>query len=615
MARYQIASNGRLFVAADRYGITRELCWPEPGAPNHLAGLPIRQGVFSEGRLSWLDSGEWDVSHQSLPSGATLTTYESASLGMTIEKRQWVEADADIWVQEFAFLDHGDRDREVILYQSQRLKVGETDIGDTCFYHEPTESMVHFKSDQVVMFAGRGSGGGIDQIACGIAGVMGLEGTWRDAEDGHLSGKPIEQGSVDSTFGLSIALIRGEANARVITVCGSLLETCCETLAQFENAPLEPVEPSPTAFPDFPKETADWLDRSVEVVFSHIGARGNVFAAVDSDIMQFNRSNYAFVWMRDAALTLSTLHDLNLPVGNILDFLPEYEYDRFLWQKYDWRGHRASTWHPHAGEPELVFPHQEDETALLTWYLSRREAEAPFLTPPQQAALQNWVNLLVGYRHVSGLPGPSWDLWEERFGIHFWTVATVIEALQTASQLPFISNVAEVKQAASEMAEAAITHFRPHNGIIPRRFEVSADQSLIADFTPDSSVLAGAMFSSHLKPAFHADAHRMVGDHLLLSDASSGVARYSGDYYCRVREGYAGNAWIICTMWWAQSLAERGDVSDAQSWLEWARQRSTSTGLLSEQIHPDTNEPLSVMPLTWSHAEVLATALKIRQCR
>ncbi len=613
MARYQIASNGRLFVAADRFGITRELCWPQPGAPNHLAGLPIRQGIFAEGRLSWFDSGEWEVGHASEPSGVTLTTYTSDSIGLTIQKRQWVEAEVDIWVQEFAFLDHGERDRELMLYQSQRLKIGETDIGDTCFHHQPTESMVHFKSDQVVMFAGRGSDGGIDQVACGIAGVMGLEGTWRDAEDGQLSGKPIEQGSVDSTFGLAVALIRGEGKCQVITACAALLETCAQLIRTYESSAPEVTESHQSAFTDFSPEMAEWLDRSVEVVYSHICAKGNVFAAVDSDIMQFNRSNYAFVWMRDAALTLSTLHDLDLPVGNILEFLPEYEYNRFLWQKYDWRGHRASTWHPHAGE--IVFPHQEDETALLVWYLARREIESPFLTGQQKVALQNWVNLMVEYRHVSGLPGPSWDLWEERFGIHFWTVATVIEALETAARLPFIEDPERLRQTAAEMSEAAMTHFRPHNGIIPRRFEVGADHLLTADFTPDSSVLAGAMFTQSLKASFHQVAHQMVVDRLLLPTQSSGVARYSGDYYCRVREGYAGNAWVICTMWLAQSLAEMGRGDEAEQWLKWAQERSTTTGLLPEQIHPDTNEPLSVMPLTWSHSEVLATALKIRQCR
>ncbi|MEO1237719.1 MAG: hypothetical protein AAFX76_13105, partial [Planctomycetota bacterium] len=31
------------------------------------------------------------------------------------------------------------------------------------------------------------------------------------------------------------------------------------------------------------------------------------------------------------------------------------------------------------------------------------------------------------------------------------------------------------------------------------------------------------------------------------------------------------------------------------------------SGVLAEQVHPETNAPLSVSPLTWSHATVVAT--------
>jgi GH15 family glucan-1,4-alpha-glucosidase len=30
---------------------------------------------------------------------------------------------------------------------------------------------------------------------------------------------------------------------------------------------------------------------------------------------------------------------------------------------------------------------------------------------------------------------------------------------------------------------------------------------------------------------------------------------------------------------------------------------------MPEQVHPETGEPLSVAPLTWSHAEFVATVL------
>ncbi|MDI6810710.1 MAG: glycoside hydrolase family 15 protein [archaeon] len=41
--------------------------------------------------------------------------------------------------------------------------------------------------------------------------------------------------------------------------------------------------------------------------------------------------------------------------------------------------------------------------------------------------------------------------------------------------------------------------------------------------------------------------------------------------------------------------------------LNWVAAHALSTGILSEQIHPYTGEPLSVSPLSWSHAEFIDT--------
>src|SRR5690606_9620926 len=44
--------------------------------------------------------------------------------------------------------------------------------------------------------------------------------------------------------------------------------------------------------------------------------------------------------------------------------------------------------------------------------------------------------------------------------------------------------------------------------------------------------------------------------------------------------------------------------------FEWCAGHALESGVLAEQVHPYTNEPLSVSPLTWSHATVVSTAIK-----
>ena len=50
---------------------------------------------------------------------------------------------------------------------------------------------------------------GIHHWACGYKELPGREGTWRDAEDGELSGNPVAQGAVDSIAGFGLKLPAG----------------------------------------------------------------------------------------------------------------------------------------------------------------------------------------------------------------------------------------------------------------------------------------------------------------------------------------------------------------------------------------------------------------------
>jgi hypothetical protein len=69
----------------------------------------------------------------------------------------------------------------------------------------------------------------------------------------------------------------------------------------------------------------------------------------------------------------------------------------------------------------------------------------------------------------------------------------------------------------------------------------------------------------------------------------------------------AREPWFVCTMWLARyrlRLAQiREDLAAGLKLLEWAARRALPSGTMAEQLHPYTGEPLSVSPLTWSHAE------------
>jgi GH15 family glucan-1,4-alpha-glucosidase len=100
-----------------------------------------------------------------------------------------------------------------------------------------------------------------------------------------------------------------------------------------------------------------------------------------------------------------------------------------------------------------------------------------------------------------------------------------------------------------------------------------------------------------------------------LTTPFGGIARYSGDQYYRdegVGEDIPGNPWPVCTLWQAQWEIARAktpeDLKRAEPYLRWIQERAEKgTGVLAEQYNPLTGEPRSTMPLTWSHAELVAT--------
>ena len=57
----------------------------------------------------------------------------------------------------------------------------------------------------------------------------------------------------------------------------------------------------------------------------------------------------------------------------------------------------------------------------------------------------------------------------------------------------------------------------------------------------------------------------------------------------------------------------RDDLKKTLELLEWAADHALPSGILAEQIHPFTHEPLSVSPLTWSHAAYVSAVLTYLQ--
>jgi GH15 family glucan-1,4-alpha-glucosidase len=93
------------------------------------------------------------------------------------------------------------------------------------------------------------------------------------------------------------------------------------------------------------------------------------------------------------------------------------------------------------------------------------------------------------------------------------------------------------------------------------------------------------------------------------------MARYEEDPYQQVTPTVAGNPWFVCTLWLADYLIEQArteqDLSRPLEIMKWVTDHALPSGVLAEQINPLTGEPLSISPLTWSHATFVGSTQKL----
>jgi glucoamylase len=203
-------SNGTLLVAFGRDYLVRDLYFPHVGKDNHATGHPFRLGVWADGRMAWMGP-EWSPElRYTTASLATEVTARHAGIEIALACADAVDFYENVLVRRLEVRNEAGRPRDVRVFFHHDFHIAGTEVGDTAFYDPGTRGLVHYKDDRYFLAnCAVDDVVGATQFACGTKEVAGREGTWRDAEDGNLSGNPIAQGSVDSTMGVTLRLPAG----------------------------------------------------------------------------------------------------------------------------------------------------------------------------------------------------------------------------------------------------------------------------------------------------------------------------------------------------------------------------------------------------------------------
>ncbi|MCH7519492.1 MAG: FAD-dependent oxidoreductase, partial [Candidatus Dadabacteria bacterium] len=466
-------------------------------------------------------------------------------------------------------------------------------------------------------------GVGFNDFATGKSGY-GLEGTYADAEDGVLGKNPVDHGSTDSimAFNLKIPaksqkvvyywIAVGKKYKDVVKLNQFVLKHQGSLISKCETFWKKWVNKKKLDFTGLSDRAKNLFKRSLLVIRTQTDKRGAIIASNDSDILFFNRDTYSYMWPRDGALVSRSLDraGYNDITENFFNVCNKVITDQgFLLPKFraDWSV--GSSWHPWIKHGRRRLPIQEDETALVLdalWKHYEKHKSASFIKE-----VSNFINLSSGFLlnfidDKTGLPNESYDLWEEKFGIHTFTACTVYAGLIAASKFAKVlkKNGSKYDKAALKLKNAILKHlYDKETGLFVKRLHNGAG-GFYKDKTVDISTFYG-LFEYGILDVNDKKTSFMFNAFMnRLKTPIGGIMRYEGDVYQKIEN--VSNPWFVTSLWVAEYHIEKAksvkELKPAAEIIEWVSKRALPSGILAEQINPYTGAPLSVAPLTWSHA-------------
>jgi oligosaccharide amylase len=634
--------NGTILICFDKHGLVRDFYFHYVGLENHVSeGLAHKIGVFVDERFSWLDDETWEIEvaseNETMASDITAINND---LGINLHFSDIVYNEKNIFIREVNIVNNYDRKRNLKLFFNQQFNISQTSAGDTAYYDPKDNTMIHYKGRRVFLINAVSGKEKFDDYSVGIFGVYGKEGTYKDAEDGILSKNPIEHSQVDSTVSITVNLGPKKSENIHYWVCVSKSIEGAKKLNSYVIAKSAPYIVESTkdywkawvhnqnfSFYGLSDEIVALFKKSLTTIRTHVNKNGSILASGDTDLLKYWRDTYSYIWPRDAAISAIALEkagDFNAS-KRFFEFVSKViSPDGYFMHKYRPDKSLGSSWHPWIREGKEELPIQEDGTALIVyalWTHYKLSKDLEFIETVYNKLIKPAAEFMVDYRDKkNGLPKPSYDLWEMKFGVHTFTAASVYGALNAASKFAKLlgkeKSEKKYQSAATEVKEAIVRHLYCkksrtfYKSIYPKETIIEKDETI--DISSVYGVYKFGVLPFNdplLEKAFKAAEERLT-----IKTDIGGIARFEGDVYHLKGGNVPGNPWFITTLWLAQYYCEfienEEDIAEYVKRFSWVVKYATKSGILSEQIDAYTGEQLSAAPLTWSHAEYVISIIK-----
>lgn len=647
MPKSLVLGNGNMLLCFDNKARVRDFYYHYVGLENHAGnGCVHRIGILIDGEFSWIEESDWkvDMAYQkdSLVSKIEMI---NRKVGIKLNFRDTVYNEKCIFLRNVTVHNLWEKERKIKLFFHQQFRIYDTARRDTGYYDPEREVITHYEGRRVFVVGGRQGQKSFDDYCVGNYGIEGKEGTWKDAEDGVLEKNPIEHGPVDSVIAFTFNLegYRGKVvdywvtAAKVLSEARSLheyvltrtVDYLLESTGDYWNAW---VNKNKIDFKDLDQETINLFKQSLLIIRSHSGSEGGIVASADSDMLQYGRDTYAYVWPRDGAfvaLSLIKARHYSI-VRKFFEFCNDViSEDGYFFHKYRSDKSIGSSWHPWSKEGKKQLAIQEDETALILyalWEYYEASLNIEFIESVYNSLIKKAAEFMYHYRDKrTGLPKESYDLWEQKYGVSTFTSSTVYGGLLAASKFAAVLGKEEdekkYREEAEEIKTLIVKYFHNNeNGYFYNRI-TSNKEGFVFDDTIDISSFFGVFYFDILdiNNQMISDAFDVVERELYCKTKIGGVMRYVGDEYHRINDNAPGNPWIITTLWVAQYRIKKAknlqELEEVKKAFNWTCSQTTQAGLLPEQISSDEGVHLSAAPLTWSHAEFVTTVMQYLEKR
>lgn len=640
MGRPVILGNGSLTVGLNEHGLVHDFYYPYVGLENLTTARSVHHliGVWVDGEFSWIDDGSWDIRVDfEADALVSVITMDSERLGVGLKFNDFIDPEDNVFCRKAELVNNHDDEREIRLFFHQVFQISQAGRADTALFEPQENYILDYKGRcSLLIYARDHDKKPFDRYAIGSYGIEGKEGTFKDAEDGELSGSPIEHGGVDSVLGFSRRIAPHQSTDFEYWIVAADSQYTAEKihLEIKRDGLAHRLAATRTHWHAWLANGANGLHivdgahqvsvkKSLMIIKAHTDLRGGVIASADSSIYNYGRDYYSYVWPRDGAYAMWPLIRLGFTdePKKFFEFCRDImTKDGYLMHKYQPDRAIGSTWHPmlRGGNKEL--PIQEDETAIVVYMLGEYMEYAkdtefvkslyPTLVKPAADFMCRFID------DKTNLPHASYDLWEEKFLTTTYSAAVVYQSLLVAADLAesfeHADDAARWNKTAARILDGSDVFFDPDRQAFRKGFLLQPDGSLQFDNTLDVSSLYGPMMYGLLHtPEMLTSTVKHVETTLLNQSPIGGSPRYEHDNYFAQNQQYLGNPWFVTTLWLSQYYVRIKDVTNAKKYVDWSLSLSLPSGVLAEQIHPDTGAPVSVTPLVWSHAELINTILDI----